>query len=156
MNLDGGSLFYVYSFLKDLNDSVNTKIINFRISKEDLILKKTFYESYENYNDFYTKHFEILRYRPFCETGAYFRISNFKVQIVDSKNNKFELVVYFDNNNVITKTKAPTSLDVFTNIVNKAKNFIPKIEYVIQVRKDRYVEPCYVDDNYIDEKFPTS
>jgi hypothetical protein len=154
MKIDGGSLFYVYAFLKKINDTINTKILKFRISKEDLVLNKTFYETYDNYETFYTKHIQILSYRPFCETGAYYRITNVSIQITDNKKNIYDLNIYFDGDNIKYTSKASTSLDVFFPILKEAQAFIPKINYVISVRKARYVDPCYVDDDYIDENFP--
>lgn len=153
MNIDGGSLFYVYGFLKDLSETLNVKLISFRISKEDLVLKKTFYENYTSYQTFFDKHFEIIRYRPFCETGAYYRLQNFKVSITDYLNTTVELFVYIENNIATATVKTNTSGDVYSFVINKTNSFIKKLEYVIAVRKARYVDPCYVDDEYIDEHY---
>lgn len=154
MKIDGGSLFYVYSFLKSLNDNPNINLINFRISKEDLVLKKTFYENYNSYTFFYEKHLEILRYRPFCETGAYYRLNQYKIEITNPLTKDVSVLsVYIDKNNIKYQFNTNSSADLISNILDQTKLFLPKLEYVIKVRKARYVDPCFVDDNYIDENY---
>ena len=153
MKVDGGSLFYVYGFLKTISELINIKLVSFKIAREDLILNKKFYEVYTSYDEFYAKFLKILQFRPFCETGAYFRLTQFKIIITDYLNPNQEVLIYLDNGVVKFTTKTSTTVNSYAYVVNLFKDFIDKLEYVISVRKARYVDPCYVDEGYIEETY---
>lgn len=153
---DGSTIKAIYDFLVSISEkdyTVNLK--RFSVTIEDNVTSKKRKESFNSINEFLIRFkFVLEKINPQCDIGPYFRLVQLTLETLKN-NNKQKLKYYYDSDNTFWKEfhtieRTKTDKQFWLRELSKHSN---RQEFLITLRKARYVDPCYVDDNYIEEKY---
>lgn len=153
---DGSSIKSIYDFLLSIQVKDYTlSLEKFTVTIEDNINKNKRQESFNTIESFLERFaFVLEKISPQCDTGPYFRLT--KLNIKTNKNeNSINLKYYYDSDNnnwkyYHTIEKKSVESEYY---LNELLNHSKKQEFLISYRKARYVDPCYMDEGYIEEKY---
>ena len=162
MELDITTLENTYIFLEELETQgfISYKLVFKVVSKQT---GKINYMNFENLSDFYNRYSSLLSYtgpNKYCIVGDFIFLENIKFvnNAVSYENNIFYYNIS-SGNPIIKKdlryNKSKNSFieqDVKKFIAYLKENlvsYISRNEFLVNARKDAYVDPCYVDPGYV-------